>query len=1070
MTKFFTNTDDNTLYNKFNGVFTKNPSITHFDILVGFFYFSGYYKIQKMTQHLKRIRILVGMSLGPNEQKRYNEKSAEAFWRDKFSKDVHECDYKKENEDGLRQFIKDVKDGRLEIKIHPKRNIHAKIYIMLPEENSEHNNSFAITGSSNLSAKGIGVCKDSNYEFNVMMSEYAEVKFSEDEFNKLWDEAVEIDRADVEAEFKKTHFSNYLPRDIYYKALYEYYKELLENDTNDSSEKLPVEYKNLRYQHDAVVMACKILEKHNGVFLSDVVGLGKTVVCTLIIKRIIAEYNLKNNHNQHFLLACPPAIVGMWQETFEKFEISGKIKVTTKGKLKDEISDAAKYAGIIIDESHKFRNRDTDGYKNLQIICKSPFVQGDNSRHKKIILMSATPMNNSPNDILNQILLFKDGEEKLGSKYSIVATLSKIHKEQERFKKLANPSTQKPIIDELYQGVREDILKPLTIRRTRADLMQNSSYKADLDKQKITFPVINKPVSHEYEMNEKTDALFNETLRILGSDDGDFKYTCYRWQDYLTDEALKKHNLNKNFLAPIHHIIKTLLIKRLDSSFHAFKESLQNSINNQQMLLHHMKSRGIATMAKNIEQLANADDDDIRNAIADGGLYFERSDLGEKWNKFNDDLHGDIECLKNLLCKWSSFGDKDPKVDKLKSTLGDMFSKQRNPNQKLIIFTESKSTAGYLQKQLHEYKLSDLPDIRSLCLDSSNLANNKEIAAKNFDQSHKSNLNDYNLLITTNVLAEGINLHKSNIIINYDTPWNSTILMQRIGRVNRIGTHAKKIYIYNFMPMDPVNAAIRNKDIAMTKLEAFHRAFGEDSQIYTDEERHQSFKFFESVIGEDTNIDENIEFMEDIRSIMRSDPKYYEKIKRVIPLKARCIIKNKNLKNSTISFIKTINDNSDNAGSLFTLTREKSSPDPITNIEAFKILKENSDKPSATSSIPSFHYKHVGESIDMQEDNEKSLMIDPIKLKKAERQAIDILNSFKKSSARPEFILFEAAVKAIKRRTYIALHKDINKIIGEDIINKYYENHISHGKIKNLLIDGYGLYQNRAAAQSPRIR
>jgi superfamily II DNA/RNA helicase len=161
--------------------------------------------------------------------------------------------------------------------------------------------------------------------------------------------------------------------------------------------------------------------------------------------------------------------------------------------------------------------------------------------------------------------------------------------------------------------------------------------------------------------------------------------------------------------------------------------------------------------------------------------------------------------------------------------------------------------------------------------------------------------NDFDLILSTEVLAEGVNLHRANIIINYDTPWNSTRLMQRIGRVNRIGSRAKEVHIFNFFPTTKVNNDIELEKKAIMKLQAFHAALGEDSQVYSPEEETQSFGIFDQTIEEEK--DEKLIYLMLIPELREKQPELFKKIKNM-PLRARVGRKSKILKDGTISFIR----------------------------------------------------------------------------------------------------------------------------------------------------------------------
>src|SRR5690606_2014686 len=283
-TKFFTNSNENTLLEKFKGVFTYTK-VAAFDALVGYFRASGYFLIREYLRTVPTVRILVGINvdylIGEAARKGLEFKFNANETRDEFFKrlkeDIQGADYSKDVEEGILEFIHDVSTGKILIKAHPDRNIHAKIYIFRPDTFNPHNSGSVITGSSNLTLPGL----ETNFEFNVELRDFDDVVFATKTFNELWSEAVDIDPEDIKATQNATYLNDsYTPFEIYIKFLIEYFGKSIEYDP-ESIEDLPKGYFKLRYQVDAVNEGYQKLMKHNGFFLSDVVGLGKTIVAAI---------------------------------------------------------------------------------------------------------------------------------------------------------------------------------------------------------------------------------------------------------------------------------------------------------------------------------------------------------------------------------------------------------------------------------------------------------------------------------------------------------------------------------------------------------------------------------------------------------------------------------------------------------------------------------------------------------------------------------------------------------------------------------------------------------------------
>lgn len=293
----------------------------------------------------------------------------------------------------------DLLSGQVELRIHPTKDLHAKFYLFLPEKFNENSDGWVIMGSSNMSDSGLGITQYPHYELNVAMKDYDDVAFCKNEFDELWKEGLPITFDDVE-EFKThTHVGQTpTPFDIYMKLLIEYFGNQVEDEfTLD----MPKEFKELMYQKDAASQGYQMLTKYNGFFLADVVGLGKTVVAAMIAKRFVEENGIRDTR---ILVIYPPALAVNWKETFEKFKIKRNTDFITCGSL-DKILDsentyrsAEEYDLILVDEAHRFRADDSQMYDALQRICKTArgFIGSVGDHHKKVMLISATPLNNRP--------------------------------------------------------------------------------------------------------------------------------------------------------------------------------------------------------------------------------------------------------------------------------------------------------------------------------------------------------------------------------------------------------------------------------------------------------------------------------------------------------------------------------------------------------------------------------------------------------------------------------------------------------------------------------------------------
>lgn len=329
--KFFTNSGENTLLNKFDGIF-KYTSVHYFDALVGYFRSSGYFQIRKYLRDVEQIRILVGIDVdhliseAARKGLEFNfntEITRQEFIRE-FKEDIQQAEYQKDVEEGIIQFVEDVSSGKILIKAHPDKNIHAKIYIFKPNNWNEHNSGSVITGSSNLSVSGL----DRNFEFNVELRDYDDVVYADQTFENLWKEAIDILPSEIEMVKKKTCLNDtFTPFELYIKLLIEYFGKSIEYDPESITD-LPKGYKKLAYQMDAVNDGYAKLFKHDGFILADVVGLGKTIIATIIAKK----YYFSNGYRTKILVIHPPALVKGWTKTIRDFEVPG-VDFITNGSL-----------------------------------------------------------------------------------------------------------------------------------------------------------------------------------------------------------------------------------------------------------------------------------------------------------------------------------------------------------------------------------------------------------------------------------------------------------------------------------------------------------------------------------------------------------------------------------------------------------------------------------------------------------------------------------------------------------------------------------------------------------------
>ena len=328
-TNFFTNRNGNTLIKEFEGTLANNPQIKNLDAVVGFLRASGYFSLRPFLDGINKVRILIGIDV--DKYIAHTHQRGELFFGAEeqvkeeclrlLKEDIETSRYTKQVEDGMLQMVQDMIDGKLELRAHPSKKIHAKFYILYPDNFNKHTFGAAITGSSNLSGNGLGIGDEKQYEFNVKLTQFDDVDFAKQEFELLWQEAegVPIDATDYQSTLDKTYLKgDVTPYELYVKMLMEYFSDrVLEVDQDDPFD-MPEGYEKFEYQMDAVVEGYQKLIRYDGFFLADVVGLGKTVVATMIAKKFLIE---NGRDNTKILVVYPPAVEQNWKTTFKDFGI-----------------------------------------------------------------------------------------------------------------------------------------------------------------------------------------------------------------------------------------------------------------------------------------------------------------------------------------------------------------------------------------------------------------------------------------------------------------------------------------------------------------------------------------------------------------------------------------------------------------------------------------------------------------------------------------------------------------------------------------------------------------------------
>lgn len=843
--------------------------------------------------------------------------------------DIHDLEIKEEYEDVIKLLLKYGGSSKIQIRIYTKNSkeedefLHSKCYIF-----SGSSHSFGIVGSSNFTKKGLL----GNAELNYLETDPARITarpthgsnakghicwFEEKwKLSKEWtQEFLEqiIKKSPIYIDIQKNTAQEFTPYEQYIKLLQLQFGDVVDKNLGQEIESyLPAKVHKLDYQIEAVKRCISIMHEHGGFMLADVVGLGKTIIGTLIIKRFLSVPE-NDGRERKVLIITPPAIQSGWKKTIAMFDkdsdekIAPYIDFITTGRIAnvteeddweendDDSADSGEFVGtlqdknygfIVIDESHKFRNSTTFMYRSLdELIIK---IGSNTGVYPYIGLLSATPQNNRPNDLKNQIYLFErnrnDSTLKKAESGNIEKFFADVNREYDLLINNRSNITEeerKQRLEAVSKKLRDCVLSDILERRTRTDV--EKYYKEDMESQGLVFPKIVGPNTLKYIMDDELAQLFSDTMTIIAPNQNErlltnewLKYSRYRAIEYFVDPANEqKHtgrgNRGVNDVArQMATIMQILLVKRLESSFTAFTQSLFNlrrytenmirmwenntifvcpQINVNQELDYEAKTkkRGgkvsfndcVEEIRLKIQKLTNQG----RNERGQNAEY-KRNDFKEE---YYSQLKEDYNLISNLCDRWAK-NSQDPKFDAFKENIKpELFNPEKNTSGKLVIFSEAIDTVQALARAVKA------KGYKPLVITAANRDEMEKTIEENFDANYEGEWKDeYNVIITTEVLAEGVNLHRANVILNYDTPWNSTRLMQRIGRVNRIGSKEPFVYVYNFMPSAEGDAQIELVRKAHTKLQSFHILFGEDSKIFSDEESVVHYDIAKAIEGEES--------------------------------------------------------------------------------------------------------------------------------------------------------------------------------------------------------------------------
>lgn len=856
--------------------------------LVGFFYFSGWQELYRALKAKENqcIKILVGLDtdliLGrvlevadPDADRSTQQELADRYFASLRTALQDESLDTQSFYEQVAFFLQLLGNGRLQIRKTLDPN-HAKLYLFqLDEVGQSLTNTPGrfITGSSNLTRSGLL----GQYEFNVEIGDYGWEE-AEAYFDGLWATAIRLSEADERKEQisriirRQTQVAEISPFEAYALVLKTYLDLMEQKKLRPQVKDLMKErgYRVYRYQEEAVQQALTVLQEYGGVILADVVGLGKSVIASWLARE----------RNGRGLVICPPALVGDgqtkatgWYKYLSDFGLHDW-DVYSLGTL-DKVQEYLEQHGddvntIIVDEVHRFRNEDTEGYERLSQICAN----------RGVILLTATPFNNAPSDIFSLLKLFVPPgkstltlDEKLAARFgrysSEFRNLSYILRyhsaggeKQKRAEKYYTEIFELPPPIDIVRTQRRvrqlageirAVMEPVVIRRNRLDLKQDPVYGQELTE----LSEVADPVELFYELTGEQSYFYDQVLNEYFGEDGQFRGAIYQPFDYENRYESKELDEEGSFTLQqqrnLFEFMRRMLVKRFESSFGAFAKSINNFVHIHQIVLSFIEKTGRYILdRKLIEKIWEEDEETIEQELRQ---FVERLAEEEKLDSRHDriytinefdapeqfikDIRSDLELLQRIAGEVEALGlvENDPKSERLVEAVQDIIASPTGtdePRRRVIVFTEYTDTLDHITPILQ----AAFPNRVLIAKDRLGKGFFDELYA-NFDAGHpdEKQRDDYDILVATDKLSEGVNLNRAGAVINYDIPWNPTRVIQRLGRINRIGRKVfQTLYIHNFFPTEQGAEIVKSREIAAQKMFLIHNTLGEDAKIFAPDE------------------------------------------------------------------------------------------------------------------------------------------------------------------------------------------------------------------------------------------
>ena len=772
-----------------------------------------------------------------NSLSRERKHSAILKFREQLSRGVLDA----EHYEALQTLKSQLEEGRVQIKLFTKRQLHGKTYICHRQDVT--NPITAFVGSSNLTLSGL----NHNYELNVDVVDWDGTRALANWFEDRWNDRYSIDiSAELVELIQQSWAGDTQPRpyDVFLKVCWHLSRDVREGLAEYGVPSI-LQNELLEYQSSAVKTLARRIATRGGAMLGDVVGLGKSITATAVAMILKEEYGWDT------LIICPKNLVKMWEQEYsDAYELNAR--VVPYSMVTRILPDLRRYRFVIVDESHTMRSETRQDYVQLK-----DYIQRNDS---KVLLLTATPFNIRFKDVANQLGLFLDDDYDLG----LQPTVAMAHDPDFARKVDQKTSTlgafKKSDEAEDWKRLMSDHL----IRRTRSFIKNNyalidekgSEYLTFSNGEKFYFPTrIAHPIEHSFKGGDPallmvSDETLDQISELKLPRYGLARYVNrkYRTTKY-EDELIEKWEKASGHLSGF---VRTGLFKRLSSCGNSFVISLQRHLARNEMWLYAISNGLPIPVGSVLESMLDARDGQLTTNEVDDDLdtlslnesgrpkqdyetLKAKNPTGIEWihpemfiPQLVQDLLKDSEVLSNLLSNYGEINElNDSKLQALAKTI-----REKYPNKKILIFTEFADTAEYVSHGLQNLGFKKVAAV------TGNSGNPTDLARKFSPHSNRklagnpiTKDDELNILVATDVLSEGQNLQDASIVVNYDLPWAIIRLIQRAGRVDRVGQTSDTVEILSFFH-ESIENVLSLRDRIRHRLSQNAKAFGSDEKFF----------------------------------------------------------------------------------------------------------------------------------------------------------------------------------------------------------------------------------------------